>query len=149
MGENTRVLFGCLPDVIHCLGHVLAIIDRPPVQGTELAKRIVAECRRKAVQALLGVDSPVAVLVNSFEIIRSEGQAQVFCPQISLSRRHVETTLGSALLAATDVLQGKAVCLSGAVRSGAVEESLQELICLLYTSPSPRDQRGSRMPSSA
>ena len=25
----------------------------------------------------------------------------------------------------------------------------QELICLLYTSPSPRDQRGSRMPSSA
>ena len=25
----------------------------------------------------------------------------------------------------------------------------QEMICLLYTSPSPRDQRGSRMPSSA
>ena len=25
----------------------------------------------------------------------------------------------------------------------------QHLICLLYTSPSPRDQRGSRMPSSA
>ena len=25
----------------------------------------------------------------------------------------------------------------------------QALICLLYTSPSPRDQRGSRMPSSA
>ena len=25
----------------------------------------------------------------------------------------------------------------------------QYLICLLYTSPSPRDQRGSRMPSSA
>ena len=24
-----------------------------------------------------------------------------------------------------------------------------EMICLLYTSPSPRDQRGSRMPSSA
>ena len=26
---------------------------------------------------------------------------------------------------------------------------LQRYICLLYTSPSPRDQRGSRMPSSA
>ena len=25
----------------------------------------------------------------------------------------------------------------------------QDYICLLYTSPSPRDQRGSRMPSSA
>ena len=27
--------------------------------------------------------------------------------------------------------------------------SVQSVICLLYTSPSPRDQRGSRMPSSA
>ena len=25
----------------------------------------------------------------------------------------------------------------------------QRILCLLYTSPSPRDQRGSRMPSSA
>ena len=25
----------------------------------------------------------------------------------------------------------------------------QQQVCLLYTSPSPRDQRGSRMPSSA
>ena len=25
----------------------------------------------------------------------------------------------------------------------------QKIVCLLYTSPSPRDQRGSRMPSSA
>ena len=25
----------------------------------------------------------------------------------------------------------------------------QNILCLLYTSPSPRDQRGSRMPSSA
>ena len=29
------------------------------------------------------------------------------------------------------------------------ENLLQRLNCLLYTSPSPRDQRGSRMPSSA
>ncbi len=31
---------------------------------------------------------------------------------------------------------------------GAVSD-LQAIICPLYTSPSPRDQRGSRMPSSA
>ena len=31
----------------------------------------------------------------------------------------------------------------------AVMEGAQALVCLLYTSPSPRDQRGSRMPSSA
>ena len=29
------------------------------------------------------------------------------------------------------------------------EEASYPMICLLYTSPSPRDQRGSRMPSSA
>ena len=29
------------------------------------------------------------------------------------------------------------------------ESSHQNIVCLLYTSPSPRDQRGSRMPSSA
>ena len=28
-------------------------------------------------------------------------------------------------------------------------EKAQRNVCLLYTSPSPRDQRGSRMPSSA
>ena len=28
-------------------------------------------------------------------------------------------------------------------------EGVEYLTCLLYTSPSPRDQRGSRMPSSA
>ena len=30
-----------------------------------------------------------------------------------------------------------------------IPEEEEEWICLLYTSPSPRDQRGSRMPSSA
>ena len=29
------------------------------------------------------------------------------------------------------------------------KQAWQDWICLLYTSPSPRDQRGSRMPSSA
>ena len=33
--------------------------------------------------------------------------------------------------------------------SGAVIDAEQGYICLLYTSPSPRDQRGARMPSSA
>ena len=33
--------------------------------------------------------------------------------------------------------------------AGLIESGHEVLICLLYTSPSPRDQRGSRMPSSA
>ena len=31
----------------------------------------------------------------------------------------------------------------------ALNENGKVIVCLLYTSPSPRDQRGSRMPSSA
>ena len=34
-------------------------------------------------------------------------------------------------------------------RSFTYQEFSQRYACLLYTSPSPRDQRGSRMPSSA
>ena len=32
---------------------------------------------------------------------------------------------------------------------GSAENNSRVMVCLLYTSPSPRDQRGSRMPSSA
>ena len=34
---------------------------------------------------------------------------------------------------------------------GSIQKTLSHILwaCLLYTSPSPRDQRGSRMPSSA
>ena len=35
------------------------------------------------------------------------------------------------------------------LKEAALDYSDQCEICLLYTSPSPRDQRGSRMPSSA
>ena len=34
-------------------------------------------------------------------------------------------------------------------RDCSVQRRNQKVVCLLYTSPSPRDQRGSRMPSSA
>ena len=34
-------------------------------------------------------------------------------------------------------------------RLNTLQDEGRLLICLLYTSPSPRDQRGSRMPSSA
>ena len=39
---------------------------------------------------------------------------------------------------------------SGIAGEGASKQGVDECgVCLLYTSPSPRDQRGSRMPSSA
>ena len=42
-------------------------------------------------------------------------------------------------------LKPKGIILSG----GPASVNSQDAPCLLYTSPSPRDQRGSRMPSSA
>ena len=35
------------------------------------------------------------------------------------------------------------------VRQGLVDQDATDVACLLYTSPSPRDLRASRMPSSA
>ena len=45
-------------------------------------------------------------------------------------------------------MPGKVVTVEVSV-GDSVEEGDTILICLLYTSPSPRDQRGTRMPSSA
>ena len=45
-----------------------------------------------------------------------------------------------------DVITGSGL---GLVNPTDAEKRLQACCCLLYTSPSPRDQRGSRMPSSA
>ena len=37
----------------------------------------------------------------------------------------------------------------GATNQAISDQASELYLCLLYTSPSPRDQRGSRMPSSA
>ena len=49
---------------------------------------------------------------------------------------------------ARDILFGDIAQLSARLGLQVIEED-DNLTCLLYTSPSPRDQRGSRMPSSA
>ena len=73
--------------------------------------------------------------------------------QLEDVRADITATL--RLEAATDAIYDSANALEDSLASGA---SLDEAInavggkivtCLLYTSPSPRDQRGSRMPSSA
>ena len=53
-------------------------------------------------------------------------------------------------LGRTGVASGKTKLLSGEVDGLLLGRQVGWLeVCLLYTSPSPRDQRGSRMPSSA
>ena len=45
---------------------------------------------------------------------------------------------------------GAVVCFTGQVRGANETDPVKALyLCLLYTSPSPRDKRQSRMPSSA
>ena len=50
-------------------------------------------------------------------------------------------------LMASDGIPPEKIVIGGFSQGGAVAEPSDD--CLLYTSPSPRDQRGSRMPSSA
>ena len=62
-------------------------------------------------------------------------------------------TAVAAWLAAAATDRGFAVRVDDLDEERCDEETatrqLEDLACLLYTSPSPRDQRGSRMPSSA
>ena len=67
---------------------------------------------------------------------------------IDLLKQLENATLGFAC----DQLQHALMCATLARRDGANDEQIVVALChdcLLYTSPSPRDQRGSRMPSSA
>lgn len=128
ISDADRALAGSLPEVVHSLTHVLAIANRPPIRGTSLAKDLVRECRRKAVRALLGDGSPVAALVISFEMMRSDSEpAGPQCGR-TFSKRLMETSQGSVLLAAVETMKGRAVCLAGAVRSGASDKNLQRLL---------------------
>ena len=67
----------------------------------------------------------------------------------------IEIQAGGATIAGpgTVTLSGTNARFSGAApfsfEYGTLTGNGQVTVCLLYTSPSPRDQRGSRMPSSA
>ena len=93
--------------------------------------------------------------------MKSEGRSTT---PVAANSNRIETVSGSkALNQATQLLfetgdlvttgvdladlKGKPSRLGAHARQGAI--GLAGLSCLLYTSPSPRDQRGSRMPSSA
>ena len=45
--------------------------------------------------------------------------------------------------------QYRAFCLIALGRTSEADRAIQAMICLLYTSPNPRDRQKSRMPSSA
>ena len=65
-----------------------------------------------------------------------------------LAGKKVEVTKADGT---TEVIEAENVILASGSRPIDIPPAPvdQNVICLLYTSPSPRDQRGSRMPSSA
>ena len=89
-------------------------------------------------------------------VIDSEGKEHTVEGQLGLSLMESLRDLDNGVLALCGGRCSCATCHcyieeSWASKLGEREDDEQELLedCLLYTSPSPRDQRGSRMPSSA
>ena len=79
-----------------------------------------------------GFQSDPVTLIEAIRADDEPGLMEVFLTEYGLS-----TEEGVAMM-----------CLAEALLRVPDAETIDEL-CLLYTSPSPRDQRGSRMPSSA
>ena len=72
-------------------------------------------------------------------------------PQISFEEEFASNRVANLLKDfGIEVHQGIAKTgVVGVLKKGTSNKSIGIRACLLYTSPSPRDQRGSRMPSSA
>ena len=86
---------------------------------------------------------PKTSLFASAGYVYAEGERASTPVQAELLR--VEGTQAFTLVAETDLVTGATATEGVFVPAGPATIN----ICLLYTSPSPRDQRGSRMPSSA
>ena len=81
------------------------------------------------------------LLKSAFALVGFSAYLAVLVPSITQGNQMMLVSL--ALLFGITVLNIAGVSVIGKLQKVIV------MICLLYTSPSPRDQRGSRMPSSA
>ena len=106
-------------------------------------------CWRRAAATLLAAHERGRSSRRAFGVARGASTRLA-----TLSRRKVAMEQFRVAIAAAVTLQRRARGRSGR-RIGLYRAALRESVavgirrCLLYTSPSPRDQRGSRMPSSA
>ena len=97
--------------------------------------RAVAALHAQGLVAALGADDVIENNDGILVLARPAGQA----PRIDAGR-----------LDAVQPHAGSALKIVGEYRvTTDIDEGSRAQDCLLYTSPSPRDQRGSRMPSSA
>ena len=84
----------------------------------------------------------------SFGAQADEADASQFATKFETNRTRAEVAAEAATVAQTRSIEpaGSRVV---TYKSTADRAAVRAQACLLYTSPSPRDQRGSRMPSSA
>ena len=89
--------------------------------------------------------------LEQFFDLRTDGAELVACHRCELLLRPVEDSVVDVLLFASGVTGFHFFELGAQLKPFLVAYAGPERLqfCLLYTSPSPRDQRGSRMPSSA
>ena len=89
-----------------------------------------------------GISSSAAITVGVLKLLRDQAGVNVTDKEVALLARRVENEF---IGVPCGIMDQMAVALATPHQALA----LNSQTCLLYTSPSPRDQRGSRMPSSA
>ena len=94
--------------------------------------------RRKA--RGLKLNYPEAVALISFEIMEGARDGRSVADLMSYGRE---------ILTRDDVMEGVAEMVDEVQVEATFPDGTKLVTCLLYTSPSPRDKRQSRMPSSA
>ena len=133
-------------------GKVRALFNERGQQMKEATPSLPAE-----VLGLDGAPDPG----EQFVVVDTEARAREITEYRQRQKRQVQGRAGAAARTSLETILNRLK--DGAVQTsempivvkgdvqGSVEAISQSMdkICLLYTSPSPRDQRGSRMPSSA
>ena len=119
-----------------------------PSQTGHFANNDKQQATHMAVQSLMWVSFVIAGVIVGFTILREPVIELLFTAKYISAANAAAMFFGVLLLRSTQTLMGYFGVAAG-LKFLPVRVSMVSSICLLYTSPSPRDQRGSRMPSSA
>ena len=134
------------------------MVDRHPFPGPGLGVRILGEVKKEYADLLRLADDIFIEELHKGNLYDKVSQAfAVFLPVKSVGvmgdGRKYEYVIALRAVETTDFMTANSAKLPyeflDHVSTRIINEVSGISSCLLYTSPSPRDQRGSRMPSSA
>ena len=108
---------------------------------------------KQAKELLCGFGGMLSFIVKGGLENADKVMSKLKIPMCTASMGGVETLITRPVLTSHSLLSDEELLESGIdkslIRLAVGIESAEDLICLLYTSPSPRDRTRSRMPSSA